>query len=110
VKKLALLMCVVIPALAWAGDVIINPAYQRTLSLGTKGLANYSTAYRDGMKFKAVNASGAAVAVKVLFDGSESNVYPTSEDTYTLRRGNVSKVGFRAYTTASPVTVHVLGW
>ncbi len=108
--RLASIICLMLPALVWAGDVILNPAYQRTLSLGTKGLANYSTAYRDGIKFKASTAAGTAVAVKVFFDGSETHVYPTSEDTYTLRRGMISKVGFRAYSTATPVTVHVLGW
>lgn len=107
-RLILLLLC--IPALCWAGDTTPNPAYSRTLSLGTKGLANYSTAYRDGIKFKGATSTGTAVAVKVHFDGSESNVYPTSEDTYTFKRGGVSKVGFRAYSTATPVTVHVWGW
>jgi hypothetical protein len=108
-KNLTLLLCL-IPALSWAGDIFIKPVYQRTLSLGTKGMANYSTSFRDGIKFKAASATGTAITVKVFFDGSETNVYPTSEDAYTLKRGEVSKVGFRAYSTATPVSVHVLGW
>lgn len=117
-KKTAFLFLLCLaPALCWAGSVVLpssnaapNPAYSRTLSLDTKGYANYSTGMRDAVRFKGATAAGVATAVKVFFNGDETYSYPVTEDTYTIDRRNVSKIGFRAYSTATPVNVHVWGW
>lgn len=116
-KKLILLVTVLAPALCWAGSIVLpssnaapNPSYSRTLTLGTKGYANYSTNMRDAVRFKGATAAGVATAVKVFLNGDETYSYPVAEDTYTIDRRNVSKIGFRAYSTATPVNVHVWGW
>lgn len=117
-KKLILLaIATLAPTLVWAGSIVFpssnaapNPAYSRTLSLDTKGYANYSTGMRDAVRFKGATAAGVATAVKVFFNGDETYSYPVTEDTYTIDRRNVSKIGFRAYSTATQVNVHVWGW
>ncbi|OHD28159.1 MAG: hypothetical protein A2Y38_15620 [Spirochaetes bacterium GWB1_59_5] len=106
-KNVLLMVLCLIPALVWAGDFAPNPVHSRTLSLGTKGFANYSVAYRDGVKFKAATAAGVATTVKVFFDDDETHVYPSSGE--NIDRGKLTKVGFRAYSSATPVTVHVWG-
>ena len=113
-KKIIIITLCLFPVLAFAGVLVLpqsnispNPAYSRNLSLGTKGMANYSTSMRDAVRFKAATAAGVATTVKVFLDGDETKVYPASEDTYSFERGKVTKIGFRAYSTAVPVTVHV---
>jgi hypothetical protein len=109
---IVLLLCIPLAALAGAlpqSSIAPNPAYSDKLSLGTKGTASYSVAFRDAVRFKAATATGTAVTVKVFFNEDETKVYPTSEDTYSFERGKVSSIAFRAYSSQTPTFVHIWG-
>jgi hypothetical protein len=98
---IVLLLCIPLAALAGVlpqSSIIPNPAYSDKLSLGTKGTASYSVAFRDAVRFKAATATGTAVTVKVFF-----------EDTYSFERGKVSSIAFRAYSSQTPTFVHIWG-
>lgn len=84
-----------------------NPQYSRTKSLGTKGFYNYSTTGKIAVRFKSL-VNSTATAVKVFFNGDETAIFPSADDTVFIHAG-ATKIGFRAYSTVNSVVLHVLG-
>lgn len=86
------------------------PTEQVTRTLGTGGVSvfkNISTANLASVRCTGRTAAGVATVVKMrvggFSTGLETDVYPTSEETVV---NPPAKVGFRAYSTATVISVH----